>query len=160
LIEKIRTYQPHIVLVGAPSDRHPDHGYATQLQLDACFYSGLASLETYDEDGNKQQPWRPAHILHYMQDRPFEPDFIFDISDTMEVKEQALKAFKTQFNVPLDEDGPQTYISSPTFFEGVRARARHYGHLGGFEYGEPLKYYNGPVPLHDLGLFQDTDPDR
>ncbi|MGM0588608.1 MAG: bacillithiol biosynthesis deacetylase BshB1 [Bacteroidota bacterium] len=160
LIRKIRAYRPHIVFVGAPWDRHPDHGYATKLQLDSCFYSGLASLETFDADGKAQEPWRPAHIIHYMQDRPFEPDFIFDISDTMAVKEQALKAFETQFNVPLEDEGPQTYISSPTFFEGVRARARHYGHLGGFTYGEPLKYYNGPIPLSDLELFSATDPQR
>jgi bacillithiol biosynthesis deacetylase BshB1 len=160
LIRKIRLYRPHIALVGAPWDRHPDHGYGTQLMLDSLFYSGLAALETKDDKGNAQQPWRPAHILHYMQDRPFEPDFIFDISETMEVKEKALQAFETQFDVPLEDEGPQTYISSPTFFEGVRARARHYGHLGGFTYGEPFKYYNGPVPMSNFDLFKQTEPDR
>ncbi|NIT61974.1 MAG: bacillithiol biosynthesis deacetylase BshB1, partial [Aliifodinibius sp.] len=33
IIQKIRKYRPHVCLVGAPSDRHPDHGNGTQLAL-------------------------------------------------------------------------------------------------------------------------------
>ena len=38
IIKKIRQYQPEIVLANAPADRHPDHGRASQLVSDACFY--------------------------------------------------------------------------------------------------------------------------
>ena len=37
LIKKIRQYKPNIVVANAPSDRHPDHGRASQLTIDACF---------------------------------------------------------------------------------------------------------------------------
>ena len=40
LIKKIRKYQPDIVLTNALSDRHPDHGRASQITIDACFLSG------------------------------------------------------------------------------------------------------------------------
>ncbi len=154
IIRKIREYRPHICLVGAPSDRHPDHDNATRLALDAIFYSGLAKIESNDADGNPQKPWRPSHILHYMQDRPFEPDIVFDISDTFEIKKKAIKAFATQFDIDNPGDEPETYISGKRFFKGIEARARHCGHLIGATYGEPFKYYNGPVPMGSFdGLF-------
>lgn len=160
IIYYTRLYRPHICLVGAPDDRHPDHGNATRLVLDALFYSGLQKIETRDEHSELQERWRPSHILHYMQDRPFEPDLILDVTDTFKAKKKAILAFKSQFNVDDPGDEPETYISSERFFEGIEARARHYGHLIGVRYGEPFKYYNGPVPFHSFdGLFE-TEPNR
>ncbi|MCW9707244.1 bacillithiol biosynthesis deacetylase BshB1 [Fodinibius salsisoli] len=160
IIQQVRKYQPHVCLVGAPSDRHPDHGQATQLALDAIFYSGLTKMETTDEQGNVQERWRPSHVLHYMQDRPFEPDVIFDISDTFETKKEAILAFESQFNVADPDDEPESYISSTKFFKGIEARARHYGHLIGATYGEAFKYHNGPMPMKSFGTFFETDPFR
>lgn len=160
IIAKVRQYQPHICLVGAPGDRHPDHGYATQLALDALFYSGLIKIETSNEDGGKQKPWRSSHILHFMQDRPFKPDMVFDISETFETKKEAIKAFATQFDVENPGDEPETYISGKRFFKGIEARARHYGHLIGATYGEPFKYYNGPLPMRSFGGLFETEPKR
>lgn len=160
IIQQVRSFRPHICLVGAPGDRHPDHGYATQLVLDALFYSGLVKVETVDEKENRQKKWRPSHILHYMQDRPFKPDIVFDITDTFETKKEAILAFETQFNVKNPGDEPETYISNEKFFKGIEARARHYGHLIGAEYGEPFKYHNGPVPLNSFNAFFETEPER
>src|SRR5690554_1148832 len=92
VIEQVRKTQPHICITGAPFDRHPDHGYGTQLVLDSLFYSGLRKIETKDENNNPQEVWRPKHILHYMQDKPFQPDFVFDITNFMEIKKQSMLA--------------------------------------------------------------------
>ena len=155
IIEIVREYRPDICIIGAPQDRHPDHGKATELLKEALFYSGLRKIET-----GKQEAWRPAHILHYMQDRPFDPDFVFDISSTIELKLESIKAYKTQFNVSDHDGEPETYISSENYFEQIKARAKFYGHLSGFEYGEPFKYYNGPVPINSFNLFKDIQPKR
>jgi len=160
IIEQVRRYRPHLCLVGSPSDRHPDHGQATILALDALFYSGLTKIETADEQGIPQERWRPSHILHYMQDRPFVPDIVFDISETFETKIKAILAFETQFNAGNAGDEPETYISNTKFFKGIEARARHYGHLIGATYGEPFKYYNGPLPMRSFGAFFETTPFR
>lgn len=160
IIQAIRKYRPHVCLVGAPDDRHPDHGNGTRLALDAIFYSGLTKIETQNEDGEEQERWRPSHILHYMQDRPFEADIVVDISDTFDIKKEAILAFETQFNVSEPSDEPETYISSTSFFKNIEARARHYGHLIGATYGEPFKYYNGPVPLNSFNAFFETKPMR
>ncbi len=160
IIECVRTYRPHICILPAPTDRHPDHGHAAALLIDAIFYSGLIKIETRDKAGKNQKPHRPSHVLHYMQDQPFEPDFVFDITDTLEIKEKAIKAFKSQFNVADPGDEPETYISDPSFFEALRARAKHFGHLGGFGYGEGFLYANKPFPLTSLDFLMDTSPKR
>ncbi|MEX2363660.1 MAG: bacillithiol biosynthesis deacetylase BshB1 [Balneolaceae bacterium] len=160
IIEQVRKTQPHICLVGAPFDRHPDHGYATNLVLDALFYSGLRKIKTETITGKPQEVWRPKHILHYMQDKPFDPDFVFDVSDFLEIKKQSLLAFSSQFNVENPGDEPETYISSSGFFKQADARARYFGHLAGFEFGEPFKYYLAPAPLKSMDVFFESSPKR
>lgn len=160
IIETVRHFKPHICILPAPSDRHPDHGNATSLLIDAIFYSGLVKVETKGSDGKIQEIHRPSHIIHYMQDRPFEPDFVYDISQTIETKQKAIKAFATQFDVQNPGNEPETYISDPDFFKALRARAKHFGHLAGFEYGEAFKYASTPFPLRNLDFLMETAPKR
>lgn len=134
VVKIIRKYQPEIVLTNALYDRHPDHGRAADLANDAIFLSGLRRIET-ELNGVRQEPWRPRLTLQYIQDTYIKPDIIVDISEQMEQKIHAIKAFKTQFDSP-SEDEPQTYISTPAFLQSVIARAREMGKNIGAEYGE------------------------
>src|SRR5205085_3490328 len=118
IIKRIRKYLPEIVICNAIEDRHPDHGRSSKLVSDACFLSGLAKIET-EYESIKQNAWRPKVIYHYTQDRYIKPDLLVDISDHLEKKEEALLAYKTQFHDP-DSDEPETYISSPEFFQSIR----------------------------------------
>jgi N-acetylglucosamine malate deacetylase 1 len=136
LIRVIRKYQPEIVIGNILDDRHPDHGRAGHLIADACFLSGLAKIETTDDDGRGQEKWRPKFVLHYMQDWYHEPDLLVDISDVFEQRMASVKAYTTQFGVMDENDGPQTYISTPDFLESVIARARMLGKRIGVKYAE------------------------
>lgn len=136
IIQAIRKYQPSIVLANILHDRHPDHGRAGQLVRDAAFLSGLLKIETSDEHGQPQQRWRPAYVLHYIQDNYYEPDLVIDISDVFELKLASIRAYKTQF---LAEEGPKTYISSPDFFESIIARCRLMGKRIGVKYAEGFR---------------------
>lgn len=160
IIEKVRQYKPHICILPAPADRHPDHGNAASLLADAIFFSGLIKIETKGPDGKIQEPHRPAHVIHYMQDRPFEPDFIFDITNTLHKKEEAIKAFSSQFNVADPGDEPVTYISDPSFFDALNARAQHFGHLAGFDYGEGFLFAQKPLPFQNFNFLMGTSPKR
>ncbi|MBI1780595.1 MAG: bacillithiol biosynthesis deacetylase BshB1 [Sphingobacteriales bacterium] len=135
LIKIIRKYKPDVVIGNAVTDRHPDHGRASKLIEDACFYSGLAKVETTGDNGQPQEKWRPAYVLHYIQDRYIEPHLIIDITDVFEQRMKAIEAYGTQFKAN-DKDGPQTYISSPDFYESVIARARMLGKRIGVKYAE------------------------
>ncbi|MDZ7806711.1 MAG: bacillithiol biosynthesis deacetylase BshB1 [Gracilimonas sp.] len=160
IIEQVRKTQPHICITGAPFDRHPDHGKGTSLVLDALFYSGLKKIPTSNENGAPQDPWRPSHILHYMQDRPIETDFVYDISEHWETKKKAILAFKSQFNIDEPGNEPETYISSENYFKQLEARARYFGHLSGFTYGEAFQYYLSPTPLRSMDIFFEHAPKR
>ncbi|MFT3936224.1 MAG: bacillithiol biosynthesis deacetylase BshB1 [Chitinophagaceae bacterium] len=137
LITAIRKYQPEIVLANILDDRHPDHGRAGHLIADACFLSGLVKIETKDENGRLQERWRPKQVLHYLQDWYHEPDLLIDISDVFEQRMQSILAYHTQFHTDKTaEEGPQTYISTPDFFDSVIARCRMFGKRIGVKYAE------------------------
>ena len=151
VVEVIRRYRPAIVLLNAPEDRHPDHPAAARLATDALFYAGLAKVETAEADGTPQAPWRPHHVLHYMQSLAFEPTFVVDVTAVWDRRIAALRAFESQFfNPDYEGDEPETFVSNPAFFAWVEARARTYGYRVGATYGEPFLYRHGPVGVSDL----------
>jgi N-acetylglucosamine malate deacetylase 1 len=134
VIRMIRKYQPEIVLANATYDRHPDHGKGAGLAFEACFYAGLAKIETND-NGVNQIPWRPKNLYHYIQSQYIQPDFVLDVSDFWETKMKSIRAYKTQFHNP-DSNEPETFISSPAFIKFLESRAQELGHAIGATYGE------------------------
>ena len=134
VIVAIRKYQPEIVLCNAIEDRHPDHGRAAELVSQACFLSGLIKIETA-LNGKHQQAWRPAQVFHYIQDRYIEPDFVFDVTKYHDKKIEAILCYKTQFNT-VEDDEPQTYISTPEFLDTIVSRSIMMGKKIGVRHGE------------------------
>lgn len=134
VIRAIRKYRPEIVLANAIDDRHPDHGRAARLIADSCFMAGLRKIETFD-NAQPQTAWRPKQVFHFLQDRFHQPDFVVDITPVIEKKMEAIKCFKTQFLADKDHE-PQTYISSPEFFDSVLYRAKMLGKMVGVPYAE------------------------
>jgi N-acetylglucosamine malate deacetylase 1 len=151
VIRAIRKYQPRIVLANAISDRHIDHGKGANLAYDASFLSGLIKIETTDDNGKKQAPWRPEVVYHYVQSEFISPDFVVDISAEWETKMKAVKAFTSQFYDPASNE-PETYISKPGFLKMLEARAIEYGHAIGVTYAEGFttRRYIGVENLFDL----------
>lgn len=134
IIEQIRHFKPDIVIANAPSDRHPDHGRASQLVSEACFLSGLLKIET-SINGVLQDKWRPKAVYHYVQDRYLKPDFVVDISAHIDKKIESILAYKTQFYTPED-DGPKTPISGEDFIEFLKGRWREFGRAINADYAE------------------------
>jgi len=128
-----------------------DHGKGADLAYDACFLAGLIKIETVDDDGVKQMAWRPKSVYHYVQSHYITPDFVVDISDFMDKKMEAVRAFKPQFYDPLSKE-PETYVSSPRFLKLLEARAIEYGNTIGTSYGEGFtaRRYPGVNSLFDI----------
>jgi N-acetylglucosamine malate deacetylase 1 len=135
IVQKIREFQPDIVLTNALYDRHPDHGRAATMVEEACFKAGLKKVETLDAKGNPQKAWRPKKTYFCVQSVSLTPDFLVDISDAQELKMEAVRAYKSQFFDPNSQE-PQTYISKPEFMQMIEARALEYGHRIGVKYAE------------------------
>tara|TARA_B100000401_G_C52792734_1_gene714273 strand:+ start:812 stop:1528 length:717 start_codon:yes stop_codon:yes gene_type:complete len=134
IISVIRKYQPKLIFANSIKDRHPDHAKASSLVSEACFLSGLPKIKT-EIKGLAQMPWRPEAVYHYIQDYYIEPDFIVDISQHIDAKIKAIKAYKTQFYDPNNKE-PETPISREDFFEFIKARAKNFGRLIKTEYAE------------------------
>ena len=164
VIRSLRQWRPNMLLITAPECRHPDHGNATRLITESVFYSGLVKLEVEDSDGNSLAPWRPAHVLHFMQAIEFEPTLVVDVTDVWERRIKALKAFESQFHNPAydaENDEPETFISNPGFMKLVEARAIAYGYRVGAAFGEPFLYRHGPIGTNDpIAMLQKDTPYR
>lgn len=150
IIKIIRLFKPEIVLANALSDRHPDHARSAKLTADACYYSGLAKIESEWEE-KTQEAWRPKVVYHYIQDYNLVPDFVFDISTFMDKKLEILMAYKSQFYNPNSQE-PATPISSKEFMEFIKSKNCTYGRAAGFHYAEAYNVtrYIGVNNLFDL----------
>ncbi len=145
VIAQIRFTRPDVILINAPFDRHPDHGRAAALLLDACFYSGLKMIHTVDEDGIEQLPHRPKTVYHYIQDRYVEPTFVTEVTPYVEKKIAAIQAYATQFYDP-NNPAPNTPISGPDFLDFIKGRMSEMGRKIGVPYAE------GFVAARTLGV--------
>ena len=149
IISMVRKYQPEIVLCNATSDRHPDHGNASKLVSEACFYSGLVKYQ--NSNIINKTPWRPKAVYHYIQDRFMHPNFLVDISMVMNKKIESIKAFSTQF-YSENSNEPQTPISSKQFFDSIIERASTLGRIINCDYAEGFvtERYLGVNSIFDL----------
>ncbi len=150
IIEQIRFFRPQVILANAPSDRHPDHGRASELVRRASFLSGLVKIET-QYLGEPQKAFRPQSVFFYIQDRNIQPDFIVDISEEYEQKQACVAAFKSQFyQANSNNNEPETPISSEAFWKFLEARARDFGRSIGTEFGEGFICEKGVVGVDRL----------
>jgi bacillithiol biosynthesis deacetylase BshB1 len=136
VIAVLRRRRPELVFAPTPADRHPDHGRAHRLVVDAAFYAGLARR-------GAGSPHRPAALFSYLQHDPIEPAFVVDVTATWDAKMRALDAYASQLHPAAAGDreprpvaGPATKVASREFRLAVEGRARHYGQLVGAELGE------------------------
>jgi N-acetylglucosamine malate deacetylase 1 len=151
VIEVLRRRRPRLVFAPLPADRHPDHARAGRLVTDAAFYSGLRSLAT------GRAPHRPQQVVYYPSTFLAEPTFLVDVTEALETKLEAVRAFRSQFFDPSSTE-PATFISSPEFLEGVTARARAFGRLAGAGAAEGFVSPRPPLLADPLAAFDGFEP--
>jgi bacillithiol biosynthesis deacetylase BshB1 len=134
VIECIRKYKPETVLCNAQDDRHIDHPKGASLVSDSCFLSGLVKVRTKFDDLD-QSSWRPKSVFHYIQWKNSSPDFLVDISGFVDMKLEAIKAYKSQFFDPNNNE-PETLISKKNFLNDVINRSADLGRLIGVDNAE------------------------
>lgn len=90
----IRKHQADILFIPFRVDAHPDHMAVTRIAEDARFD---AKLSKTDIPG---QPCYPKRIIYYFCTHlrmNFVPSFLIDISEQIETKMSALRAYESQF---------------------------------------------------------------
>lgn len=96
IISIIREERPDVVLAPdawLPYEVHPDHRYAGFLTTEAVFFSSLPNINRIDLEKGLE-PHEVRLIGLYYTSRP---NYIVDISDTFNIKLNALKEHKSQF---------------------------------------------------------------
>ncbi len=145
LIGVIRRYRPRIVITNARSDRHPDHERAARIVERAAWLSGLRKIIT------DYPAHRPERVLFMIQDRWQRPSIVVDISEYWQDKLRLISAYRSQFFREVGESEPETYLTRPTFFPHLEARAREMGHFIGVAHGEGF-VVQGPLKAPDFRL--------
>ncbi len=144
----IRKLKPRVVMTHYHETRHPDHHRAHELVRDACF---LANVGGFDPATLRHKVSEVVYYLGHEGRTPVAADWIVDVSETYETKIRALRAYETQFHAPGKTDsGPQTYLSSPEFWESQENWSRRWGHLIGARHGEPFIFQHPPHANHAL----------
>lgn len=132
LARVIRRYRPKIVLglAGKTPQASPDHWQAMQITDAAVFYARLSKWD--DEFGGLPVHTVKKQLWYALGFSPFDLPhgggrFVVDISPTLSVKLEAIRAYRTQFP-PAKE----------RVLRLVEAQNRLWGTSAGFEAGELL----------------------
>jgi N-acetylglucosamine malate deacetylase 1 len=134
LVRVLRTYKPRVLLTTHEDDPHPDHANTSIIVRQSA---RLATMKRYDEEAGLPATPMPA-IMHSLFSRRIVPSFVVDVSDFVDEKMNAIRAYRSQF-YNADSKEPSTRISARSFLEEIELRMRYFGTLIGVTAGEP--YY-------------------
>ncbi len=127
---------PKVILAPYWEDVHPDHVAASHLVDAARFWSKLSKTDMPGE------PFWPPQIYYFwsihLRIHP-KPSFVFDISEHIEQKMQAVRCYESQMI-----QGRST--EHPTILDDIQDRARYWGWTIHRAYGEPF------VSREEIGL--------
>jgi N-acetylglucosamine malate deacetylase 1 len=133
VVRAIRKYRPSVIFTSHWEDPHPDHAATARIVREAA---RLATMRNYDREAGQDSIKMPA-IAHEVHSRLVVPSFIVDVSEFVEQKMQAIRAYASQFYRPESKE-PTTRIADKGFLREIEDRTRYYGALIGVEAGEPF----------------------
>jgi bacillithiol biosynthesis deacetylase BshB1 len=133
LVRVIRKYKPKVLVTTHEDDPHPDHASTSVIVRQAA---RLATMVRYDEEAGLAAVPMPA-IMHSLFSRRIVPSFIVDVSDFVDEKMQAIRAYGSQF-YSKESSEPATRISKRGFLEEIQSRMEYFGSLIGVQAGEPF----------------------
>jgi bacillithiol biosynthesis deacetylase BshB1 len=133
LVRVIRKHRPKVLITTHEDDPHPDHASTSIIVRQAA---RLATMVRYDVEAGLAAVPMPA-IMHSLFSRRIVPSFIVDVSDFVDEKMQAIRAYGSQFYSEQSSE-PATRISKHGFLEEIQSRMEYFGSLIGVKAGEPF----------------------
>lgn len=133
LVRVLRRLKPKVILTHQIGDPHPDHDHIAGLVRESA---RLASMQNYDPESGGEKIVVP-NVAHNVFSRRVAPSFIVDISDFLEPKMKAIRAYRSQFYDPVSKE-PETRLTSKNFLDELENRSRYFGSLIGVAAGEPF----------------------
>jgi bacillithiol biosynthesis deacetylase BshB1 len=133
VVRALRTHKPKVLITTHEDDPHPDHANTSIIVRQAA---RLATMGRYDEESGLSPVPMPA-IMHSLFSRRIVPSFVVDVSDFIDEKMNAIRAYTSQF-YNAESQEPGTRISARGFLSEIEYRMRYFGSLIGVEAGEPF----------------------
>jgi len=133
VVRVLRTHKPKVLLTTHEDDPHPDHANTSVIVRQAA---RLATMSRYDEEAGLPPVPMPA-IMHSLFSRRIVPSFVVDVSDFVDEKMSAIRAYSSQFFNAASKE-PETRISERGFLPEIEYRMRYFGSLIGVDAGEPF----------------------
>ena len=133
----IREHQAEIVFLPFEEDAHPDHRAVTRIVEDARFDAKLTKTNIPGE------PIYPKWLIYYYCTHlrwVANPSFCMDITEQMDDKERAIKAYHTQFVLPEKNRRVVEFVRELNGYMGSRI---------GVRYAEPF-FTKEPIGLNAL----------
>ena len=133
----IREHQADIIFVPFEQDAHPDHRAVTRIVEDARFDAKLTKIDIPGE------PCYPKWLFYYYATHlrwVADPSFCLDITEQMDAKEAAIKAYETQFVLPEKNRRVVQWVRDFNSYMGSRI---------GVQYAEPF-FTKEPIGLGSL----------
>lgn len=132
-VRLLRTYKPKVLITTHEDDPHPDHAHTSIIVRQAA---RLATMGRYDEESALAPVPMPA-IMHSLFSRRIVPSFVVDVSDFVDEKMSAIRAYGSQF-YNAESKEPVTRISDRNFLREIEVRMGYFGSLIGVTAGEPF----------------------
>lgn len=132
-VRLLRTYKPKVLITTHEDDPHPDHAHTSIIVRQAA---RLATMARYDEESGLAPVPMPA-IMHSLFSRRIVPSFVVDVSDFVDEKMNAIRAYGSQF-YNAESKEPATRISDRGFLREIEVRMGYFGSLIGVTAGEPF----------------------
>lgn len=133
----IREHQAEIIFLPFEEDAHPDHRAVTRIVEDARFDAKLTKIDLPGE------PIYPKWLIYYYCTHlrwVANPSFCLDITEQMDDKERAIKAYHTQFVLPEKNRRVVEFVRELNGYMGSRI---------GVRYAEPF-FVKEPIGLNAL----------
>ncbi len=133
MVKMLRRLKPRVIITHQIGDPHPDHDHIAHLVRESA---RLSSMKRYDEETGDEKIAVPM-VAHNVFSRNVVPSFVVDISDHLEQKMAAIKAYRSQFYDPGSTE-PETRLTNKHFLDELENRSRYFGSLIGVAAGEPF----------------------
>jgi bacillithiol biosynthesis deacetylase BshB1 len=134
MVRAFRRLKPRVILTHQLDDPHPDHDHIAHLVRESA---RLSSMQNYDREESGADKIPVPTVAHNTFSRHVVPSFIVDISDFLEEKMQAIRAYRSQFYNPESSE-PETRLTAKHFLDELENRSRYFGSMIGVAAGEPF----------------------
>lgn len=133
IVEIIRKTKPDLIITNNSEDYMRDHEMASEIAVNASFLATLPHIRTESPSIDKIAP---VYFMDTLAGIGFQPTEYVDITDTIEIKLEALRQHESQIKWMMDHDD----IDFPDM---VRTCSKYRGYQCNAAYAEGFRPYLG-----------------